>query len=334
MMECDIYDTLKMIDQSQDSFLDTIKPLLVEGREAELCEWMKEIGLLVGSMKCPTPTCNGLEMQWKKARIIDKFNWLCTECKKKVPIKTGSFMEEFQCSVKASVETMLAWCNNVNPEDVVIDGKTMKTSLVRRIYGQCTSIADWYIQNHPELSQLGGENAVVLVDIFPDGSMTTAPHNNNYSKTILCVADTAHMPARVWAQVVDNDLHKDYSRLLAVVLSHVRPMSTLVVTPRLFPDMLQYAKGMAEVISVEALMSLDPDDYQRSLKNLETIWATTVSACQEVQQMSSSETIQLLRELQWRQVFTSHTKYLFQHIVEHQHAKGPVVPSPAQSGSP
>lgn len=27
-------------------------------------------------------------------------------------------------------------CNNVNPEEVVIDGKNMKTTLVRRIYGK------------------------------------------------------------------------------------------------------------------------------------------------------------------------------------------------------
>lgn len=53
-----------------------------------------------------------------------------------------------------------------------------------------------------------------------------------------------------------------------MVLAHIRAGSTLVVTPRLYPDLLLHAKGMAEVISVEALMSLDPDDYQRSLKNL------------------------------------------------------------------
>lgn len=50
---------------------------------------------------------------------------------------------------------------------------------------------------------------------------------------------------------------------------------------------------------------------------VETIWATTVSVCQEVQQMNSSETCQMLRELQWRQVFPSHAQHLFQHIVEH-----------------
>ena len=48
---------------------------------------------------------------------------------------------------------------------------------------------------------------------------------------------------------------------------HIRAGSTIVASPSLFP-ILQGTKGMAEVISVEALMALDPIDYQRSLKNL------------------------------------------------------------------
>lgn len=60
---------------------------------------------------------------------------------------------------------------------------------------------------------------------------------------------------------------QDHSKLIPLLLSHIRPGSTLVVTPQLFPE-LRNAKGMAEVISVEALMALDQDDYHRSLKNL------------------------------------------------------------------
>lgn len=169
---------------------------------------MKEIGLIHSSIKCATPTCNGCELQWKKARIIDKFHWICNECKKKMSIRAGSFLEDFQCSMKGIVETVLAWCDGISPEDVIVDGKPLKTSLVKRIYNQCTNITDCYVQRHPELSQLGGDNCVVLIDLFPDGCMTTAPHNNNYSKQLLCVADTAYMPARIWAHVLDQDLHK------------------------------------------------------------------------------------------------------------------------------
>lgn len=52
-----------------------------------------------------------------------------------------------------------------------------------------------------------------------------------------------------------------------LVVDHVRSGSTVVTSPGLFP-LLQGLKGMAEVISVEALMALDPVDYQKSLKNL------------------------------------------------------------------
>ncbi|CAA9995876.1 unnamed protein product [Nesidiocoris tenuis] len=59
----------------------------------------------------------------------------------------------------------------------------------------------------------------------------------------------------------------DYQKLTALVTEHVRPGSTIVANPALYP-LLHSIKGMAEVISVEALMALDPADYQRSLKNL------------------------------------------------------------------
>lgn len=38
--------------------------------------------------------------------------------------------------VSYNQHTFSCRCNNVNPEEVVIDGKNMKTTLVRRIYGK------------------------------------------------------------------------------------------------------------------------------------------------------------------------------------------------------
>ena len=50
-------------------------------------------------------------------------------------------------------------------------------------------------------------------------------------------------------------------------MRHIRAGSTVVASPALYP-IFHGVKGMAEVISVEGLMALDPIDYQRSLKNL------------------------------------------------------------------
>lgn len=58
---------------------------------------------------------------------------------------------------------------------------------------------------------ISGPDSVVLVDIFPDGNMTLVPHNNNFSKRILCIADTTFIPARVWAKILDNSHHNKVS---------------------------------------------------------------------------------------------------------------------------
>lgn len=56
--------------------------------------------------------------------------------------------------------------------------------------------------------KLGGIDVVVIVDVFPDGNMSlevpTTSHNNNFSKRVLCMADTAHVPVRVWASLLDG----------------------------------------------------------------------------------------------------------------------------------
>ncbi|XP_075218115.1 uncharacterized protein LOC142322912 [Lycorma delicatula] len=307
---------MKTTIRDQDFFSTSIEPMLFEGREAELCAWLKDIGFIQRSNKCKTPSCNGHEMSWKKARIIDKYHWVCPLCKKKASIRLGSFLEDIQCSVRSAIEAILGWCEGVSVDGLQNDGK-IKSSIVKRIYSQCSNVVDWYILKHPEISILGGENSVVIIDIFPDGCMTMTPHNNNYTKQVLCVADTLYMPPRIWTHILEPGESKDHSKLIPLLLSHIRPGSTLVVTPQLFPE-LRNAKDMAEVISIEALMALDHDDYQRSLKNLETIWASTVSVCQEIQDMSGSDGGQLLRELQWRTIFQSRIKSIFMHIVEYQ----------------
>jgi hypothetical protein len=183
----------------------TIKPLLEEGKDGELIDWLKDINLLRRTQKCTNPECQGTKpMEWKRARIVDKFHWSCPLCKKKVSIRTDSPLSEFHCSFKIILDTIVAWCDGISLEEYTKENKAVKGVIAKRIYSACTAATDWYMQSHPELTYLGGENSVVLVDIFPDGCMTTTPHNNNYSRRVLCVADTSHMPARVWAQLIDN----------------------------------------------------------------------------------------------------------------------------------
>lgn len=69
-------------------------------------------------------------------------------------------------------------------------------------------MAEWQLKKIIGNIKLGGTDVVVIVDVFPDGNMSlevpTTSHNNNFSKRVLCIADTAHVPVRVWASLLDG----------------------------------------------------------------------------------------------------------------------------------
>lgn len=296
----------------------TILPLLQPSKEGDLCNWLKSIGLLATEVKCPNPDCQNVNMTWCKARVVDKYNWSCPTCKKKLPIRYKSFLADFKCDLPSVIKGIYSWCKNVCVDDIC-DNNKLKLNVGKRIYGQCATVAEWYMQNHPEQSHLGGPDSVVLVDIFPDGNMTLVPHNNNFSKRILCIADTTFIPARVWAKILDNSHHnkENNNPVIEAVFAHVLPGSTLVTSQQLYNDLCMI-KNMSDVVSVEALMKLDPPENQQSLVNLETIWSATVSVCTQVQEMTTTQGQQLLRELQWRQIYGSDALFnVLAHIVDY-----------------
>lgn len=58
--------------------------------------------------------------------------------------------------------------------------------------------------------------------------------------------------------------------------------------------------------------------YRMSLFLSETIWSATVSVCTQVQEMTTTQGQQLLRELQWRQIYGSDALFnVLAHIVDY-----------------
>lgn len=91
--------------------------------------------------------------------------------------------------------------------DVGGEGRT-KANVAKRIYNACAQVAEWQLKERVTNFQLGGPDIVVIVDVFPDGNMSlevpTTSNNNNYSKRVLCMADTGHVPVRVWASLLEG----------------------------------------------------------------------------------------------------------------------------------
>lgn len=192
-----------------DYFKQIVEPMLVSGCEEKLCEWLKKNNLISKQMLCNNEGCEQEPMRWSKARVIDRYNWICVKCKKKLPIRHETFLADIKCDFSGVFTAIDGWCSR-KPLTDFSDSKTHKVSVGKRIYNMCSSAAEMYMKSHPELSVLGGktpdgEDAVVIVDIFPEGCMTIQPlNNNNYTKKVLCIGDTSHIPARVWTQLLDS----------------------------------------------------------------------------------------------------------------------------------
>lgn len=110
-----------VLDQFTDQgglFDLSVKQMLQQGHEGELSSWLKEMNLIRSSMNCPNETCQGKSLSWSQSRTVDKYCWLCTECKKKQSIRDSSFFVQIKCDLKLCMQIILAWCRTMPAEAI------------------------------------------------------------------------------------------------------------------------------------------------------------------------------------------------------------------------
>ncbi|XP_049858035.1 uncharacterized protein LOC126345148 [Schistocerca gregaria] len=303
-----------------------IRPMLTPGHEGELCEWMKEMGLLRRTWRCTNEDCKGVNgyMTWNKARVVDKYNWACPNCSKKLSIREGSFFIHIKCELKQIFQAILCWCEQT-PVAQASATLGIKDHVVKRIYDRCSEVASKYVEDHNHAWLLGGDNAVVVIDIFPDGYMTSNPAvidcaGKKNTKKVLCIADTSQMPARIWARILEQEHQGAVEEALMYVTQQIRPGSTLVANERAHAcpySAICQLKGYPSIISVETLMELDLPGTRRVQENLETIWQALVAVCEEVRDLPKKAGAILLNEFMWRQVFGSSSSTALESILHH-----------------
>lgn len=47
-------------------------------------------------------------------KLYFRVQWVCVGCKKRQPIRTGSFFLKLQCSLLQSLQLILAWCEDAD----------------------------------------------------------------------------------------------------------------------------------------------------------------------------------------------------------------------------
>lgn len=172
--------------------------------ECQLVEKLQAIGLLPNNIKCLSskPDCN---VVCRTARVVDRVQWFCEGCGKRQPIRTGSFFFRLQCTILQAMQIIFAWCQDADLE-VAAEHFGIKPKMATIIYDKLDELA---IKEQHKW-KLGGENSVVLADMYPDCVNRLSPDTTDqpHMHRILMLADTNHIPTSYWLHVIKDDIKK------------------------------------------------------------------------------------------------------------------------------
>ncbi|XP_052757404.1 uncharacterized protein LOC113517353 [Galleria mellonella] len=243
--------------------------------ESQIVERLQNFGLLPRTVQCPAalPEC---KVVCKTARVIDKVQWVCQGCGKKQPIRMGSFFLKLQCSILQTLQMVLAWCEDADC-DVAAEYFKVKPKIANHIYDRLEELA--VLEQSKYI--LGGENAVVLAEMYPDCLNRLSPDTTDqpHVHRILMLADTNHIPTHYQLHVIKEDLKKnsvsslDNQSLTAeieAVVSRVTSPQSLLVSGSSVPQ-------LAGACSVQQLLQHCDPDMQHFLST--RIWRQAVSLC-------------------------------------------------------
>ncbi|KPJ05076.1 hypothetical protein RR46_04192 [Papilio xuthus] len=244
--------------------------------ESQIVERLQEFGLLPNTVKCPSsnPDC---KVVCKVARVIDRVQWVCGGCGKRQPIRIGSFFFKLQCSILQALQMTLAWCEDVDIT-VALQHFDVKPRVAISIYDRLDELAIKELNKQ----KLGGENCVVMAEMYPDCLNRLSPDTTDqpHVHRILMLADTKHISTYYRLHVIKGDpkhLHIgniDDDEILKseveMVLSNMTEPGSMVVLGNNVPN-------IDGCVSYQNLVPHCDVDMQRFLSS--RVWRQALTLC-------------------------------------------------------
>ncbi|XP_038215858.1 uncharacterized protein LOC119835226 [Zerene cesonia] len=242
--------------------------------EIQLIERLQTFGLLPKTILCleNKPTC---KVMCKSARVVDRVQWICEGCKRKQPIRIGSFFYRLQCTMVQALQMILAWCEDADVH-VAAEFFDVKPRVAVAIYDKLDELTASELSN----TKLGGEDAVVLSEMYPDCLNRLSPDTTDqpHVHQILMMADTKHIPTHYRFHVMKNHLKKvsnscneeSLQEEVENTLSSVTHGNSLVVSGNNIP----IVDGTA---SIAQLVQHCDVEMQHFLSN--RIWSQAITLC-------------------------------------------------------
>ncbi|XP_022120482.2 uncharacterized protein LOC110996895 isoform X2 [Pieris rapae] len=241
--------------------------------EMQIVERLQAFGLLPMAMECvqSEPTC---ELVCKTARVVDRVQWICKTCKKRQPIRSGSFFLKLQCSIVQALQMILAWCEDADI-NVAAEYFDVKPRVASLIYDKLDEMAAAEIA----VSKLGGLDSVVLTEMYPECLNRLSPDTTDqpHIHPILMIADTKHVPTQYRLHIMKEHLKKKPNVDGEYMKSEVDQVLENITEPGSF---LVSGSTLPPIEGAHALSQLTQNcdmDMQRFLTN--RVWSQALLLC-------------------------------------------------------
>lgn len=245
------------------------------GSELLLVEWLQHLGLIPGTMSCPTKA-NSCKMNCRRARVVDRVQWQCESCSNRLSIRTNTFFKKISCSLRQILQMVLAWCEDADCQ-VASQYFGVKYPVANTIYVKL----DDYAISQVKGTRLGGEDCVVVSQLYPDCINVRSPDTTAQKHThqILMLADTKYVPTRYRLHVIKNNgavrnlSRKDGKRALSKEITNV--LQT-VTDPQ---SLLLRGQHVPSDIGVSVLSLIQHADNEMQHFLSESMWRQAINLC-------------------------------------------------------
>ncbi|XP_030768390.1 uncharacterized protein LOC115891922 [Sitophilus oryzae] len=282
-------DTGGMSEVYQERFLPKLKD-----KTPNFLTWLVDTDLLSSTVSCPNaesdPNCSQYMEYVFAFGLYDSYQLRCRNCLSKESIRKKSIFYGVKCNLRSAIRILYGWVKGVDLE-VMSSMLGLDRNIIGTIYNRAAKIALSCLSVSPEFIEFGGENSVVLVDIYPN--MLQCPNKLKTCRPILCIAEAESFPQRFWLQELDfwdpqdpEQISKVRKKIIFAITTLVRRGSTLILPnyeSMPLPENIEVLKKKyATIRFMDELMKF-ASERRPVYPILDTIWKKPVSLCEEAQ---------------------------------------------------
>ncbi|XP_076266033.1 uncharacterized protein LOC143199807 [Rhynchophorus ferrugineus] len=294
-----------------DAYQETFVPKLRD-RSSNFITWLLTISLLSSTVACPNasnnPDCSKYMSVEYVSTLRDLYRFRCENCSRKESIRKNSIFYGLTCDLRSAIRILYGWAKGIDLETMA-NMLGLERKLVGALYNRAAKISLTCMCMLPGFGVFGGENVVVLIDIYPN-LLNSTKSLRKACKPILCISEIESIPQKFWLETLDflntdepDERKKVQSNVINLIQILVKPGSILVLPSYESLPLYEEVSKLREVYPVIKYMDemFNSFNNQRLASILDTIWKKPLSLCEEAQFYNPDYVDQYLIRYMWNQ---------------------------------